>query len=59
MADINTSKRKLDMAVRGQSVAVTVDDAKAGCKRLVAHLCRTAVTRVGIEATGGYERDVA
>jgi transposase len=57
-AGIDTSKAKLDVAVHGQTEHWQVDNNPAGWRRLAAELSRTGVTRVGIEASGGYERGV-
>jgi transposase len=57
-AGIDTSKSKLDAAIHGQARTITVANTAAGWKTLAAHFARHAVQRVGIEATGGYERGV-
>jgi transposase len=57
-AGIDTSKAKLDVAVHGGSERWQVDNASSGWRRLAAGLARAGVGRVGIEATGGYERGV-
>jgi transposase len=57
-AGIDTAKDKLDMAVHGHPMQLTVENQAAGWKRLAAALRRAHVGRVGIEATGGYERGV-
>lgn len=57
-AGIDTAKDKLDMAVHGQSLHLTVENQAAGWKQLTTALRRAGVGRVGIEATGGYERGV-
>lgn len=57
-AGIDTSKNKLDLAVYGHSGALTVENTRAGWKIAAQQLGRAGVTRVGIEATGGYERGV-
>jgi transposase len=57
-AGIDTSKAKLDMAVHGRAEHWQVDNSPAGWRRLAAALTGTEVTRVGIEASGGYERGV-
>lgn len=57
-AGIDTAKDKLDVAVHGHIMHLTVDNQAAGWKRLTAALRRAHVGRVGIEATGGYERGV-
>ena len=57
-AGIDTSKAKLDVAVHGRAEHWQVDNTLVGWRWLAAELSRTGVTRVGIEASGGYERGV-
>jgi transposase len=57
-AGIDTSKAKLDVAVHGRAERCQVDNTSPGWRRLAADLAKLGVTRVGIEATGGYERGV-
>jgi transposase len=57
-AGIDTSKAKLDIAVHGRTERWQVANALAGWRILAANLTKAGVTRVGIEATGGYERGV-
>jgi len=57
-AGIDTSKDKLDVAVHGTATRLTVENCKAGWQSLAGELTKAGVERVGIEATGGYERDV-
>jgi transposase len=57
-AGIDTSKAKLDIAVHGASQLFTVTNDEAGWKLAAGQLKRAGVGRVGIEATGGYERGV-
>jgi transposase len=57
-AGIDTAKAKLDVAIQGSSDPFTVENDRAGWRRLVATLAAAGVGRVGIEATGGYERGV-
>jgi transposase len=57
-AGIDTSKVKLDVAVDGQGKAWRVGNAEPGWRNLVEELARRGVKRVGIEASGGYERGV-
>ena len=57
-AGIDTSKRKLDVAVHGHSERWQVANSTAGWRKLAARLAEVGVGRVGIEATGGYERGV-
>jgi transposase len=55
-AGIDTSKLKLDIAVHGRTERWQVANALPGWRALAANLAKAGVTRVGIEATGGYER---
>jgi transposase len=57
-AGIDTSKDKLDVAIHGQSNTWTVPNSLSGWQRLAGELGKAGVRRIGIEATGGYERDV-
>lgn len=57
-AGIDTSKAKLDVALHGQAGCWQVDNAPLGWRGLAADLTKANVARVGIEATGGYERGV-
>ena len=57
-AAIDTSKAKLDVAVHGRAEGWQVDNAPSGWRDLAAKLCKAQVTRVGIEASGGYERGI-
>jgi transposase len=57
-AGIDVSKAKLDIAIHGQTECWQVTNSLPGWRRLVADLAKGKVTRVGIEATGGYERGV-
>lgn len=56
-AGIDTSKSKLDIAVHG-GMAFTVSNNDAGWQQVAVRLQEAGVTRIGIEATGGYERGV-
>src|ERR1700685_1721777 len=57
-AGIDTSKAKLDVAVHSRTERWQVANALPGWRALAANLAKAGVTRVGIEATGGYERGV-
>lgn len=57
-AGIDTSKAKLDIAVHGRTERWQVANALPGWRSLTVHLMKAGVTRVGIEATGDYERGV-
>ena len=56
-AGIDTSKAKLDIAVHGGECWQAAN-APQGWRRLADDLRKEGVARVGIEATGGYERGV-
>lgn len=58
VAGIDVGKRRLDAAVHGQEGLLEVGNDAAGISRLVAWLKAREVGRVGLEATGGYERAV-
>jgi transposase len=57
-AGIDTSKLKLDIAVHQRTERWQVANTLSGWRVLVANLTKAGVIRVGIEATGGYERGV-
>jgi transposase len=57
-AGIDTSKATLDIAVHGCTERWQVANALPGWRTLAASLAEAGVGRVGIEATGGYERGV-
>lgn len=57
-AGIDTSKAKLDVAVHDSTQAFTVANTKDGWREIAQRLTDASVTRVGIEASGGYERGV-
>ena len=57
-AGIDTSKAKLDIAVHGRTEHWQVENTATGWRELARQLLEAEVTRVGIEATGGYERGV-
>jgi transposase len=57
-AGIDTSKLKLDIAVHGRTERWQVANTLPGWRLLASDLAKAGVTRVGIEATGGYERGV-
>ena len=57
-AGIDTSKAKLDVALHGSGECRQVANTPPGWRRLAAALLKLGVGRVGIEATGGYERGV-
>lgn len=58
VAGIDTAKAKLDVTVHGGTPHWQIDNDPAGWQRLVEILMAQGVGRVGIEATGGYERGV-
>jgi transposase len=55
-AGIDTGKHKLDVAIAGRSLQRQVDNSEPGRQALSAWLRQHRVKRVGIEASGGYER---
>jgi transposase len=57
-AGIDTSKGKLDIAIDGSTTCWQVENTAIGWRHVAERLAAAGVTRVGIEATGGYERGV-
>jgi transposase len=57
-AGIDTSKAKLDIAVHNRTERWQVANALPGWRLLTSKLAEAEVSRIGIEATGGYERGV-
>jgi transposase len=57
-AGIDTSKATLDIAVHGRVEHWQVANALPGWRALATKLAKAGVARVGIEASGGYERGV-
>ena len=57
-AGIDTGKAKLDVALAGGKARLQIDNAPNGWRKLATWLKRHNVDRVGIEASGGYERGV-
>ena len=57
-AGIDTSKARLDIAVHGRTEHWQVENTSLGWQQLARRLLEEGVPRVGIEATGGYERGV-
>ncbi len=57
-AGIDTGKAKLDVALAAGTSCLQIDNDAAGHRRLSSWLRRRGVDRVGIEASGGYERSV-
>ena len=58
IAGIDVGKAQLDAAVHGMEDLTRVDNAPAGFSELIGWLKAREVGRVGLEATGGYERAV-
>jgi transposase len=54
-AGIDTSKAKLDVAVHGGVERWQVANTSVGWRHLLAELSKAGISRVGIEASGGYE----
>ena len=57
-AGIDTGKRKLDIAIDGRAEQLQVNNTAHGHEKLIAWLRQHRVKRIGIEASGGYERAV-
>jgi transposase len=57
-AGIDVAKAKLDIAVDGCGKSWQMANTPSGFRDLVRLMRRYRVSRIGIEATGGYERDV-
>jgi transposase len=57
-AGIDTGKHTLDVALAGSEERLQVPNTAAGHDALADWLRRHRVTRVGIEASGGYEREI-
>jgi transposase len=57
-AGIDTAKHTLEVAVHGLPLRLKVDNAADGWGKLAGELASIGIRRVGIEATGGYERGV-
>jgi transposase len=58
VAGVDVGKACLDAAVHGLDDLIQVENAPAGISRLIGWLRAREVGRVGLEATGGYERGV-
>jgi transposase len=58
IAGVDVSKLRLDVAVHGSEAMTQVANTPAGHAELLAWLADRQVERVGLEATGGYERGV-
>lgn len=58
VAGIDTAKDKLDIAIHDRTERWQVENRSGGWRRLAMELTKAGVGRVGIEATGGYERGV-
>lgn len=56
VAGIDVSKDRLDVHVLPGSDVLGVDHSPRGLARLAAYLRRLGVERIGLEASGGYER---
>lgn len=57
-AGIDTGKDTLDVAVHGTASRFKLDNNPEGWQSLAAELAKAGAQRIGIEATGGYERGV-
>lgn len=58
IAGIDVGKARLDVALYGRSETLVINNSPAGIASLLDWLKSHGVTRVGLEATGGYERAV-
>lgn len=58
VAGVDVGKRRLDVAVHGLDGETQVSNDPAGFSELIGWLKAREVGRVGLEATGGYERGV-
>jgi len=58
VAGIDVGKRKLDVAAHGLEDELQVENGPGGFSELIGWLKAREVGRVGLEATGGYERGV-
>lgn len=56
VAGVDVGKHQLDAAVHGEEALTQVRNDAEGCAELIAWLKAHGVSRVGLEATGGYER---
>lgn len=56
VAGVDTGKFRLDVAIAGGDAVSSFDNTPEGHRGLAAWLGRRGVVRVGIEASGGYER---
>jgi transposase len=57
-AGIDIAKDKLDLAIHTLPIRLTVENRRPGWRRLADELAKAGVSRVGVEASGGYERGV-
>ncbi len=57
-AGIDIAKHTLEFAIHGLPIHLSVENRRPGWRRLVTELRKAGVARVGLEATGGYERGV-
>ena len=58
-AGVDVGKTQLDVAIHGRSTAARMSNDETGWRALAALLAEAGVERVGLEASGGYERGVA
>jgi transposase len=58
VAGVDVGKHRLDGAVHGQADRLQIGTGEADLEQLIVWLRDRGVTRVGLEATGGYERPV-
>jgi len=58
VAGIDVAKNTLDLAIHGQAARLTAANDAAGWRQVATALHDAGVRRVGLEATGGYERGI-
>lgn len=58
VAGVDVGKYRLDVAVQGRDGQLETSNDVAGITAVLAFLAEHGVGRVGLEATGGYERDL-
>jgi transposase len=58
VAGVDVGKHRLDVAVQGLEAVIQVANSAGGISELIGWLKAREVGRVGLEATGGYERGV-
>lgn len=59
VAGIDVAKSRLDLAIHGRDDRLGTPNTPAGWKQMAIWLRQAGVARVGMEASGGYERELA